>query len=355
MNKYGVLLFLTEKCNAKCTYCYQVNKRYKDMKIEDAIGIIDKAKKSNNFNNVVDFFGGEPTMNMSLVKTIMDKYPELKFRMTTNGNFINLPASDMEYINRLNTIEISIETNEYNSKTMRNIENLANFIDTQVDHFMNNTKTELWFNIVLNIFNINDEFESIMNKLLNYYHKYKERFFIKIFPMVDVGNVVGDFDSNQSWFDFIFKYKETNKELYKLLLAYYDNTLKELINEKPEMICECEYLASFDINGNFIHCTHWYDTPVLHYNEMDMDESIQHMNQILNDKCTIVKETKCNCKECPIINKDHCFVCRRVVDNAIKNDDYNEMYLMCERSQLRYAMLLELIHDGEMPLPLYGG
>lgn len=71
------MLMVTHKCNLDCTYCYESYKDDEMMSFDLAKDIIlkevDFVKKSNEFNELeVDFMGGEPFMNFTLIKQVVE-------------------------------------------------------------------------------------------------------------------------------------------------------------------------------------------------------------------------------------------------------------------------------------------
>ncbi|MCW4019183.1 MAG: TIGR04084 family radical SAM/SPASM domain-containing protein [Candidatus Bathyarchaeota archaeon] len=59
---------------------------------------------------VVTFYGGEPLLNIDMLKQIMDQVPARHFMIQTNGQLLDrLPA---EYVNRFHTILVSVDGEE---------------------------------------------------------------------------------------------------------------------------------------------------------------------------------------------------------------------------------------------------
>ena len=80
---------VTEDCNLKCSYCYQINKTHNRMNFETAKKFIDyifecRTKKNTFFSEenvsglVINFIGGEPFLEIELIEKIVE-YFELKF------------------------------------------------------------------------------------------------------------------------------------------------------------------------------------------------------------------------------------------------------------------------------------
>lgn len=72
-----VMLMITHACNLNCSYCYESHKQGAYMTVEQAKDIIIKESKfiknSDKYVELqVDFMGGEPLMNFSLIKEIVE-------------------------------------------------------------------------------------------------------------------------------------------------------------------------------------------------------------------------------------------------------------------------------------------
>ncbi len=79
-------LVITEECNLRCSYCYMTGKNSKHvMPREVAFSAIDYFvdRPSQSPSLVLDFIGGEPTMEMDLVVEIANYY---KKKMATIGS-----------------------------------------------------------------------------------------------------------------------------------------------------------------------------------------------------------------------------------------------------------------------------
>jgi uncharacterized protein len=90
---------MTKNCNFRCTYCYEVD-NYVNNKLtidncKKIIKFIDNLKNSdflrqNKFDSIwITFFGGEPTLNYSALKYIVNYYKNddfILFSLITNGS-----------------------------------------------------------------------------------------------------------------------------------------------------------------------------------------------------------------------------------------------------------------------------
>ncbi|MCW8965397.1 MAG: TIGR04084 family radical SAM/SPASM domain-containing protein [Candidatus Pacearchaeota archaeon] len=114
-------IILTERCNSKCTYCYEKsmkefeNKISKKWHFEDSpIDTQINIKKLKNFiekdkDPHIIFYGGEPLLQIEKIKQIIDNI-KAKYYIQTNAKLIDqLPT---KYLLKLEKILISIDGNK---------------------------------------------------------------------------------------------------------------------------------------------------------------------------------------------------------------------------------------------------
>lgn len=90
-------LYLTEKCNLNCKYCFEKQKGEKELTFDDIKTIMDREVKFGSKSCVLTFFGGEPLLKKDLIFDIvnyankLEKENKIKFKysITTNGTLID--------------------------------------------------------------------------------------------------------------------------------------------------------------------------------------------------------------------------------------------------------------------------
>lgn len=93
-----VILFVTEACNLSCRYCYQLNKGTEKkafMREDDAREIARRLFTRATPCDFIQFFGGEPTLNMPAIRSFADETSRMvedgilarkpKMAIVTNG------------------------------------------------------------------------------------------------------------------------------------------------------------------------------------------------------------------------------------------------------------------------------
>lgn len=75
---------VTEECNLRCTYCYQINKSPQKMTFEVAKKMVDRLtnekyleRRKNMFGYILEFIGGEPFLMVDLIDQILDYYYDI--------------------------------------------------------------------------------------------------------------------------------------------------------------------------------------------------------------------------------------------------------------------------------------
>lgn len=104
----SVLLTLTNLCNLNCSYCYEKNKNKEKMSFEIAKKIIDyEINIDDGFSYLsFDFFGGEPLLQFSLIKKLVEYIKSIKTDkqiicfIMTNGTMVHGEIKDWLIENR---------------------------------------------------------------------------------------------------------------------------------------------------------------------------------------------------------------------------------------------------------------
>lgn len=110
---------VTEDCNLRCSYCYQINKTHNNISLETAISFVDalldeEIPYCNTYTScglVLEFIGGEPFMEIELIDKVTEhllkealrrNHPWMSFiriSISTNGVLFNDPRVQ-EYVKK---------------------------------------------------------------------------------------------------------------------------------------------------------------------------------------------------------------------------------------------------------------
>ncbi|MCX7897607.1 MAG: radical SAM protein [Rhodocyclaceae bacterium] len=113
-NRVELQLLTTLKCNLKCTYCSlgvgsvlgsQTEVAYD---LDQLARFIDTHLKGKEI--YVTFYGGEPTLNRRMMEEVIERFPEFRYQLQTNGTLLDgLPAW---VLGKLSNILVSIDGGE---------------------------------------------------------------------------------------------------------------------------------------------------------------------------------------------------------------------------------------------------
>lgn len=107
-------LLTTLRCNLKCTYCSlgvgdmlgsQQELRYD---LDSLSAFIHRHLSGKEI--YVTFYGGEPTLNRNLMQTVMERFPQYRYQLQTNGTLLDALPDAM--LSRFSNILISIDGGE---------------------------------------------------------------------------------------------------------------------------------------------------------------------------------------------------------------------------------------------------
>ena len=128
----GVLLLeVTEQCDLSCSYCiyskeypHERDETLKTMSFETAKKAIDKIIPQSNGGMLIGFYGGEPTLNMKLVRRVMDyartSFPSENLIFSMTSNFVNVDKYIPEIVDNEMYVNVSLDgPNEIHDRSRR--------------------------------------------------------------------------------------------------------------------------------------------------------------------------------------------------------------------------------------------
>lgn len=160
-------LYLTNKCNKICEYCYQNDHNINYEKEISYVDIVDFLKKTLPKQTIL--FGGEPTLKRELIRKIITSFTKTEYIITTNGILLD---EILDIIKNNVFVQFSINSVEdikfYNNNNIFyhmtiSAENIKNALSVFKNIKFHNKK--IWFSFDRNLSkNISDE----VIKLLKY-------------------------------------------------------------------------------------------------------------------------------------------------------------------------------------------
>lgn len=128
-------MILSRDCNLKCPFCYQPES-FRDKKKMD-LGTSDTTMNwiFNHFDDSkikVMLWGGEPFTNLPVLEHLVEKYPQIRFTVVTNGYLIDKKLRDklVKYHNLYISLSIANAKNEFPDY----LKKLSNAIDVVVQN-----------------------------------------------------------------------------------------------------------------------------------------------------------------------------------------------------------------------------
>lgn len=329
----SLTIWITNKCNYKCSYCYEAGiLRGEDMSIVTADKIIDYLIKntSNEDNLYINFLGGEPTLNFSVIKYIVRniegklKVNNVKYTVTTNGSIL-----DTEMINFFSDyfyqVSISVDGDrtiqELNRVSIDNIDYYDRIIFNAISLLNKNIDIRIRMTIERN--SINAIYRNIL-----YFMKLG---FKNIIPVANYYNkkwTTEDFE--------LMKIQFKQIKDYLIIHGISDVTIYPISNEF-NTLSRCrigERKFSIDPKGNIYPCN-----TVVGYDEFAIGniyegfnhKKIKELNDINNK---IVEE----CEDCMLY--DYCTSTRCLIINYVTMGEFYKPNLVnCNILNIKHSLL----------------
>lgn len=299
-------LFLTNRCNLQCKYCWEDKKSNEMMSVSDVKMIIDEYLNNNVSSRVLCLYGGEPTLNIEALDYISNLYNlgNTAIKMTTN--LVDLSDELLDILERLyhkNDFELTVSLDIFKSINDKNRGIIYDKVMRNIDR-LQSRGIKFLINSV------------ITNDLLSYIkdHNLSDISFdyinVTTFNLLSPSNKM-DSAYNEDLLDYIF-------DLYYFKGGLKNDVVKNVAETlfgrflEPQKYAKLCSAGTSDIcilpNMNVLSCVKEYNIGCsIPYSDFDINSCEKYRNSIGNPKDYISEFTHDKCNECPI--SDSCIIC----------------------------------------------
>lgn len=105
-------LFTTLNCNLKCTYCSEKTVVGSQGKVTYSPEALDQFIRTHLSEHeiYVTFYGGEPTLNIDFMEQVMQRYPNYRYNLQTNGTLLHRVPDHL--LAKLSNVLVSVDGGE---------------------------------------------------------------------------------------------------------------------------------------------------------------------------------------------------------------------------------------------------
>jgi len=179
-------VFMTNKCNLDCTYCYEKNKQDKSITKEVLDALIKEISEKENDDVSVVIHGGEPLLEFKKIKYLIDELKKsgkrICYSVTTNGTLLN--RENIDYLIReVDNISISIDGEENSHDKNRHFKDgrgSYEIIDKNINKYLMENKNNIKARMTINRYN----YENISKNIIHLIEK----------GFSDISPVINQFD-----------------------------------------------------------------------------------------------------------------------------------------------------------------
>ena len=115
-----IYIEITNRCNLNCSFCSKVEKKKKDMSLEEFEEVLKKVKDYTNY--IYLHVKGEPLLHRNIIEMInLANNYNLKINLTTNGTLFKEKAKELGNCTNLNKINFSLHSENNNENYFKDI------------------------------------------------------------------------------------------------------------------------------------------------------------------------------------------------------------------------------------------
>lgn len=312
--KLGLTILINNACNLNCKYCYEENKGDEFLTYENVSSLINFFKKMPFFNKEVEFFGGEPTMSLNVIKRVVVENSDLKYRITSNGFFMRFSEYYYDFLSKFEDVTISVELTRDGFKKYRNRDDLKPFINKMIN--LHNK----WGNIVANV--------SINSTLFENLDEFMEN------VMILINNDIGihfyslkseDGFTVETFTKFLLEVKKRNIHVFNLLI------------NKSEDKSDIEFTCTFDnkivVNSdmNMVQCS-WMKNKL--GNILTLSDT-EILNNYINEIAKNHKTCFNGCSSCDVELGKCSISCRAFFKDIERENNFKLLERLCHQERIK--------------------
>lgn len=316
IDKIGISIWVTTRCNMNCTYCYEEHSnQQRDISTDNIKNIVQflimQGRRRKIYTYSITFHGGEPLLCYPWIVEFIEQVKEEKFfwdkevryEMTTNALLLN--DSNIPYLSKnIHDISVSIDGTRESHDSMRVTKNGVGTYSKVIENSKRllEWKPDINARMTVNTQNI-ECFQDNINHLI-------ECGFLNIIPSVDI------WDKNWNS-DNVCYIEDCNNYInkYKILHSDFDGEIGQLVSEnRSRLVCDGGE-SSFQISpeGDIYPCSFCVDDKRYKCGNVSygLDEvAVKRVNEVKNMKIEECKGCSnydsCISTRCKFVNEKYC-------------------------------------------------
>ena len=346
-NQLSLTIATTLACNFRCSYCYE-KENYKNIMMTEEVAdkIIEYVLQTKKQRVSIEWYGGEPLLNVHIIKYINEKLKETNIEnsqaIVTNGYLLTKDVIKMFHKYNVTQIQITLdgdkETHNKRRPHVTDSDSFSRIMDNLELLYMYSKRNNYKPNVAIRV-NIDKNNESDYSRILNMIKSKFYDYYYVYFAFVRSINSCSDIT------DGIFRSKD-EKDFIDNLKEKYSIDYKDYYpNHYGCYFCGAQSMNSYvlDPEGYMYKC--WDDVGDLKKAVASLKEKTMRNNivesdfvikslAIFNDKCKncfMIYHCMGGCPNQALKNKEHCPL---VKENT--NEYLEKHYELCKKKDYVY-------------------